>query len=395
MTAGTKPLSGIRVLDFTQYLPGPLCTQHLADLGADVVKIENRKGGDLSRPTPDGSTSQMFLKVNRNKRSLSIDLRQAEGIEIVRRLARDADVLVEGFRPGVMDKLGLGYAALSALNPRLVYCAITGYGQDGPFREFGGHDINYQSLSGVLEQSGAAGGPPAPGGFQVADIAGGSLTSAMALLAALVDAQRTGQGRFVDVSMTDAALACMVMGLSTMDSFGNGKPLPRGEDYTSGKLPCYGVYETADGRHVALGALEPQFWRAFCDAVQRPDLIAKGWALGADGDAAKAEIAALIKSRSLRDWSELLSTVDGCATPVLRLDEVLEHPLTRARGMVREGLSPEGRPYRQFAFPVRMSGYRFSVERNPPALGEHNDELLKSLGYGDDDIAALHSKNVA
>ncbi|CAB1369741.1 CaiB/BaiF CoA transferase family protein [Denitratisoma oestradiolicum] len=395
MTKETKPLSGIRILDFSQYLPGPLCTQHLGDLGADVIKIENRKGGDLSRPTPDGSTSQMFLKVNRNKRSLAVDLRQPEGIDIIRRLVKEVDVLVEGFRPGVMDKLGLGYGALSALNPRLVYCAITGYGQDGPFREFGGHDINYQSLSGVLEQSGAAGGPPAPGGFQIADIAGGSLTSAMSILAALVDAQRSGQGRFVDVSMTDAALACMVMGLSTMDSFGNGRPLPRGEDYTNGRLPCYGVYETADGRHVALGALEPQFWQAFCTAVARPDLMAKGWALGAEGETAKAEIAALIKDRSLQAWSELLFTVDGCATPVLRLDEVLEHPLTRARGMVHEGLSPEGKPYRQFAFPAKMSGYQFSVDRNPPALGEHNDELLKSLGYGDEEIAALHSRNVA
>lgn len=390
-----KPLAGIRVLDFSQYLPGPLGTQHLADLGADVIKIENRKGGDLSRPTPDGSTSQMFLKVNRNKRSLAVDLRQPEGVALIRRLAQDADVLVEGFRPGVMDKLGLGYEALSAVNPRLVYCAITGYGQSGPLRDFGGHDINYQSLSGVLEQSGAAGGPPAPGGFQIADIAGGALTAAMALLAALVDAQRSGQGRFVDVSMTDAALACMVMGLATMDSFGQGKPMPRGEDYTNGKLPCYGVYETADGRHVALGALEPQFWQAFCTAVARPDLLPKGWALGAAGEAAKAEIADLIRSRTLAQWSALLLTVDGCATPVLRLDEVLAHPLTQARGMVLEGQSPEGRPYRQFAFPVKMSGYQFSVERNPPALGEHNDELLKSLGYGDREIAELHAKNVA
>lgn len=390
-----KPLSGIRILDFSQYLPGPLCTQHLADLGASVIKIENRKGGDLSRPTPDGSTSQMFLKVNRNKRSLSVDLRQAEGVEIILRLVKDADVLVEGFRPGVMDKLGLGYEALSALNPRLVYCAITGYGQDGPFREFGGHDINYQSLSGVLEQSGAAGGPPAPGGFQIADIAGGSLTSAMSLLAALVDAQRSGQGRFVDVSMTDSALACMIMGLSTMDSFGKGRPLPRGEDYTNGKLPCYGVYETADNRHVALGALEPQFWQAFCTVVARPDLMAKGWALGGEGEMAKAEIATLIKSRTLQEWSELLFNVDGCATPVLRLDEVLEHPLTQARGMVMEGRSPEGKTYRQFAFPVKMSNYLFSVDLNPPALGEHNDEVLKALGYGDGDIATLRAKNVA
>lgn len=390
-----KPLAGITVLDFSQYLPGPLCAQHLGDLGADVIKIENRQGGDLSRPAPDGETSRMFLLVNRNKRSLSVDLRQPEGVALIHRLVKRADALIEGFRPGVMDKLGVGYEALRAINPRLVYCAITGYGQDGPFRDFGGHDINYQSLSGALEQSGAAGGPPASGGFQFGDIAGGVLTAAMTVLAGLVATRSGGEGRFIDVSMTDAVLANMVMALVATDTYGSGKPLPRGEDYTSGRLPCYGVYETQDGRHLALGAIEPQFWQAFCEATQRPDLIARGWAMGSDAAAAKAAIAALVAGRTLAQWSELLASVDGCATPVLRLDEVIEHPLTRARGMVVPGISAEGRRYRQFGFPAKISGYRFEVERRPPQLGEHNDELLSELGYDAKEREALRSRNIA
>ncbi len=368
MQSNRKPLSGVTILDFSQYLPGPLCSQHLGDMGADVIKVESRKGGDLSRPSPNGETSRMFLLVNRNKRSLSIDLRQPEGVEIVHRLVRTLDVVIDGFRPGVMDRLGVGYEALSAINPKLVFCAITGYGQNSPLAAMGGHDINYQSLSGALEQSGQAGGPPAAGGFQIGDIAGGTLSAAMGILAALFEAQRSGQGR----------------------------PVPRGEDFTSGRLPCYGIYETADGRHLALGALEPQFWKAFCDAANRPDLVAKGWLLEepAAGQA-KSEIAALVQSRSLAEWAALLQNVDACSSPVLRLDEVLQHHHTRARGMLVAGTTPEGKPYEQFAFPIKMSGFQFEVQQAPPALGQHNQSILQSLGYSPEDISTLAAKGVA
>jgi len=392
----TKPLSGIKVLDFSQLLPGPLCTQHLADMGADVLKIENRTSGDAARPSPLGELPMLFLLANRNKRSLSVDLRKEEGIALVHKLVKDAHLVVEGFRPGVMGRLGMSYEALHALNPALVYCSITGYGQDGPYAAKGGHDINYQSYAGILDQSGPAGGAPTPGNFQAADLAGGVLASAMGILAALFDAQRSGKGRHIDVAMTDCAMAHTIMPMAALQSYGEGKPLARGDDYTTGRLPCYGVYATADGRHLALGAIEPQFWQNFCAAVERPDLIPRGWAMGDEAPAAKAEIAALIGSRSLAAWSVLLENVDGCATPVLRMDEAIEHPNVQARGMIVDGERPDGAGgrYRQFAFPIKMSDFEFSVDRHPPLLGEHSEEVLQALGYGAAEIAGLRANNV-
>ena len=379
----SKPLQGVRVLDFSQLLPGPLCTQHLADLGAEVIKIEKPGSGDAARASPTGETSMLFLLVNRNKRSLTLDLARPEGVALAHQLVNTADVLVEGFRPGVMARLGLDYATLAAINPKLVYCSITGYGQDGPYAARAGHDLNYQSLAGILEQNGAAGGAPLPGNFQAADLAGGVLSAAMGLLAALFDAQRTGRGRHVDVAMTDCALSHLIMPLAAMESYGEGRPMARGDDYTSGRLPCYGVYETADGRHLALGAIEPQFWANFCQAAGHPELIMQGWAMGEEGVAAKAAIAALVAARTLAQWSALLEEVDACATPVLRLDEVLEHPRTRARGLVVEAQHPDDgeRRYRQYAFPIKMTDYVFSVARPAPRLGEHSREVLEALGH--------------
>ncbi|NIR32482.1 MAG: CoA transferase, partial [Gammaproteobacteria bacterium] len=281
-----KPLAGLRILDLTRLLPGPMCTLHLGDMGADVIKVEAPRGGDYARALGPS----LFRLVNRNKRALKLDLSKPAGRDVFIELTHSADALVEAFRPGVMARLGLGYEALHALHPRLVYCSITGYGQRGPYRMRAGHDIDYCAYAGIVEQSGAGGGPPVLGNFQVADLAGGALSAAMGILAALLDVQRGGEGRHVDVSMTDCALAHAVVPLATW--LEEGATRPRGADTLTGGLPCYGVYETGDGRYMALGALEHKFWRAFCEAVGRPDLSDRHLVSGEEAEAVRAEVAA-------------------------------------------------------------------------------------------------------
>ncbi|WP_341643901.1 CaiB/BaiF CoA transferase family protein [Thauera sp. SDU_THAU2] len=381
-----KPLDGIRILDFTQLLPGPMCTLHLADMGADVIKIEP-PGGEAGRGPAGTPVSHFFHTVNRNKRSIALDLRAPGAREVVHRLAASADVVVEGFRPGVMARLGIGYEDLKAINPRLVYCAISGYGQDGPLAQLGGHDINYQSYAGILEQSAAPGGPPHPGNFPIADLAGGALSAAMAILAALFDARRSGQGRFIDVSMTDCALALNTQPLASLHTW--KQPVPAGHDTLSGGLPCYGTYQTADGRHLAVGALEPKFWQAFCAAAGCPELGKSGWAAGKSGAAVRAQVAAIVKARTLAEWIEVFDGMDACVSPVLRIDEVLAHPLTKARGMTVDTPVPDGSSVPCFAFPVKMSDFAFTLDRVPPAAGQHDEEVLRESGHGDGDIARL------
>ena len=373
-----KPLSGVRVLDLTQLLPGPLCTQHLADLGAEVIKIEPPKGGDPTRGLAGEQFSNMFLMLNRSKRSLALDLRSPEGLEIMHKLVATADVLVEGFRPGVMERLGVGYPQLSAINPRLVYCSISGFGQDGPLSQAAGHDINYECLAGVLEQTGSAKGAPAPGNFPVGDLAGGTLSAAMGILAALLGVQRTGKGTHVDISMTDCLMAHNICATASVQNTGGA--VPRGGDYLSGGMACYGVYETADGRHLALGAIEIKFWQAFCSTIQREDLIARGHLIGEEGVQALDIVAGILRSQSLEHWVQVFEGVDCCLTPVLRIDEVISHPNTIARAVVREVDHPLAGKHMEYAFPIRMSGYRLDDRRPAPALGADNAALLLELG---------------
>jgi len=378
-----KPLSGVRVLDLTRLLPGPMATLHLADMGADVVKVEDTAAGDYSREmgrVRDG-VSDFFRLINRNKRAIQLDLKHPQGREVFLRLAKDADILVESFRPGVMTKLGLGYEAISAINPRIVYCSISGYGQDGPYAGRAGHDINYIGYAGVGGQIGTEAAPVVPN-FQIADLLGGALVPAMGILAALLDARASGRGRYVDVAMTDAVLAHAIFPL--LGFLERGKTPVRGTGMLDGGLPCYNVYRTKDDRWMAVGALERKFWEPLCEALGCPELKEKHLVRGTEAKAVTARLAVIFAARTQREWREAFDRADCCVSPVLAIDEVLENEQLRARGMIRDAGGSI-----QFGLPVKFSEFQFAIERHAPARGEHTEEVLREFGYGDAEIEAL------
>jgi crotonobetainyl-CoA:carnitine CoA-transferase CaiB-like acyl-CoA transferase len=337
------PLAGLRILDLTRLLPGPLATRRLAEWGAEVTKIEGPEsdgqddGARHMGRTPDdvaaGRPGLVFRMLNEGKTLQRLDLRDPAGRDALIDMARTADVLIEGFRPGVMARLGLGWPVLHAANPRLVMAAISGYGQQGPWSQRAGHDINYIAMAGVLEQIATPDGEIAVPNFQIGDLLGGTLAALSGVLAAVVGAQRSGHGRYVDISMTHEVLRHHVLAVATLAAAGR-MPAP-GRDLLSGGAACYGVYRTADGRYLAVGALELKFWQRLCAALQQPAWASRHWSLGeapgsAPALALRAEVAALIARDALATWLERLDGVDCCVTPVLRLDEAQRHPLFSA-----------------------------------------------------------------
>ncbi len=386
-----RPLEGIRILDLTRLLPGPFATLVLADLGADVVKVEDPRAGDYLRWMPPlaGEQSGAFHALNRNKRSIALDLRHPLGAAAFRRLARRADAVVESFRPGVLDRLGVGYEALRAENAGIVLCSISGYGQDGPYAQRAGHDLDYCAIAGVLALNGPP-AAPAPLGVQVADVAGGAWPAVAGILAALLRRRATGEGAHVDVSMTEGALAMLAMPLGI--SWARGTALARGRELLGGGAACYGVYRTKDGRFVALGALEPKFFAGFCAAVGRPELAERQ--LEGDGAGPRAELDELFATRTRDEWTAFAAEHDVCLAPVLEGDEPREDPQLRARGAVVEVPSPgEGRAMRAVATPIRVRGEPAPL-RAAPRLGEHTEAVLAEAGFTPGEIAALRSAGV-
>ncbi|AXA90050.1 CaiB/BaiF CoA-transferase family protein [Massilia sp. YMA4] len=354
----SAPLAGIRVLDLTRLLPGPVATLRLAEMGADVLKIEDPDGGDYARALGPvrNEVSQLFVAVNRGKHLQRLDLKDEAGRAALLDLVATADVLVESFRPGVMDRLGLGWPVLKACNPRLVMCAISGYGASGPFAGRAGHDINYIGYAGMLAQNATPDGRPVLPNLQVGDLLGGAQAALQGILAALVAVQRGGAGSFVDVSMTDAVFAHNIMPLVAHN---DGTAAAPGRGLLTGGVPCYNVYRTRDGRHMAVGALELKFWQACCAVLERPDLAARHWQLGqqvggADALALQAELDALFATRTQAEWTALFDPVDCCVSPVLETAEALAHPLFRARGMVRREDHPTEGPYVAAGAPLRF-----------------------------------------
>ncbi len=358
MSTPDLPLADIRVLDLTRLLPGPVATLRLAEMGADVLKIEDPGAGDYARAIGPArrEVSQFFVAVNRGKRFLRLDLKDPAGRDALLHLVDTADVLVESFRPGVMDRLGLGWPALKARNPRLVMCAISGYGADGPLAQWAGHDINYTGLAGMLAQNAGPDGRPVLPNLQVGDLLGGAQSAVQGILAALVAVKCGGPGRFVDVSMTDAVFAHNLMPLVAHN---DGHAAPPGRDLLTGGVPCYNVYRALDGRWMAVGALELKFWQACCAVLARPDLAARHWQLGQrvggdDALAVQAELDALFATRTQAQWCALFDGVDCCVTPVLDTAQALAHPLFRARGMVERVEHPTEGESLLPAAPVRF-----------------------------------------
>jgi len=395
-----RPLSDVKVLDLTRLLPGGFCTLLLADLGADVIKVEDTGKGDYVRwappyygaeeHTPLGTRSAIYLALNRNKRSVRLDLKQEQARQALLKLVESADVLVESFRPGVLERLGVGYEVLRQANPALVYCPITGYGQTGPNRDRAGHDMNYLGLNGVLGLTGEAGGPPIQSGAQIADLGGGGLTAAVGILAALHEARRSGDGQMVDVSMTDGSLAWLVMEAARY--FGSGEVPKRGEVMLSGGIICYRPYEATDG-WVTCGALEPKFWQAFCRGVGREDLVEKQFEK--PGSDAHREVAEIFRTRTRDEWRAFNDAHDAMIEPVLDLDEALESELVREREMIVSYEQPELGEVTQLGFPIKLSRTPASIERPAPALGEHTMEVLTEAGYSAEEVRALEESGAA
>lgn len=382
------PLSSLKILDFTALVPGPLATMMLADLGADVVRVEAPHRPDAVRFLPpfDGDVSAWHGVLNRNKRSIALDLKQPAAIEVVKRLVQSYDIVVEQFRPGVMERLGIGYEALKAVNPRLIYCAITGYGQTGPYKDRAGHDSNYMALSGAMSYSGRHNQGPPPLGFQLADL-GGSMGAITGILAAVIQRFTTGEGQIVDISMLDMTIAWQA---HLASSYLAGGEVPAREQMLLNGAGIYDYYETRDGRFLAVASLEPKFWHGFCQAIQRPDLIEPGMRREtAVLQQVKAGIRTAIAGKTLAEWTAVFANLDVCVEPVLTIPEMVEHPHAQARGLIVNVPRPDGTSQRQVGSPIQFSASEAEYKGVGTAVGAHTDEVLLEIGYNQKEIDSL------
>ena len=394
----SQPLSGIQVLDLSRLLPGAYASQILADYGADVIKIEEPGTGDYGRfmpPQLKGGMSLYFVAINRNKRSMTLNLKSQIGHEIFLRLVRQADVVLESFRPGVMDRLGLGYEQLKEVNSDLVYCAISGYGQDGPYRLRAGHDLNYAGYAGLLDYNRGPRGEPAMPATQLGDLAGGSFMAVIGIMTALYGRTQTGEGRMIDVSMTEGVMS--LLPLTATAYLNTGKVPQPGKTQLDGGLPCYNIYETQDGKYITLAALEYKFWHTFCTRIGHLELLPFHNPVGpGEREEALDMLRAIFKTKPRAAWLAELADIDACAGPLNTIEEALNDPHARARGtsvtsalLIENGTTFQTLP----SFP-RISDIENEQRYPPPQLGQHTSELLRDMGYDSTEIEKFKEEGV-
>ena len=399
------PLEGIRVLELTRVGPGAYCTMMLGDMGAEVLKLEAPPGGKLAgsgtSPPADRAKRLATSYTNRNKQSLTLDLKREEGRAVLHRLAADYDVLVEGFRPGVMGRLGGDYETLSAINPRLVYCSLSGYGQDGPYRNYPAHDLNYLSLAGVLNLLGEPDRRPTIPLNLVADYAGASMHGALGIMFALFARERSGKGQHVDVAYLDSTIALLAATPNVRDYFAEGVVPARGLGVFAGNHAYYGAYEAKDGKLITIACTEPWLWENFCDVVGKPHLkvcaMREGEFARPAGPAhaaARAELEPMFATKTREEWFELLSAADVCVGKVYDVAEVFEDPQVKHRGMALELEHPEAGRVIQAGIAIKLSDTPGEFRSFAPSIGADVEEVLRAAGYGAEEIRGLRERKV-
>lgn len=388
------PLKGVKILDFTSLLPGPFATLYLADMGATVLRVTSGTRPDpietRSPFIPQTKVSALWAYLGRGKQSINLNLKNPKAVRIVEQLIAEYDVVIEQYRPGVMAKLGLDYESLKKINPAVIYCSLTGYGQTGPLSKRAGHDINYLSLAGLLSYSGKRETGPSLMGMQIADIASGSLNSVIGILAAVIHRKETGEGQYVDISMMDGVMAFnIVSGTSCLVD--GQEPVRESERLNGGIL--YDFYETKDGQYMSLGSLEPQFFKAFCEAIGRPDLIPGGIA-PKNIETVKAEVRAIFKSKTRDEWREVFRDFDACVEPVLGLSEALNSDQAKARQMVVDLDLPNGAHVRQMANPIKFTKTRKGSASIGVPSGTHTKEIISGLGYSAEEYKMMEKEGI-
>jgi alpha-methylacyl-CoA racemase len=389
------PLSGIRILDLARLVPGAYASQMMADFGADVIKIEEPGSGDYSRsmqPSGPGGMGLYFLALNRNKRSVTLNLKSEQGRAIFLHMVNKADVVLESFRPGVLERLGLGYTQLKEQKRGIIYCAISGYGQDGPYQLRAGHDLNYAGYAGLVHSNRSTHGEPVMPPTQFGDLAGGGQMAMIGILTALVGRAQTGEGRKIDASMTEGLLS--LFSLSATTYLNTGKVPRPGHSTLDGGLPCYNIYETQDGKHVTLAALEPKFWQTFCMRIGHLELLPLHMPVGpGEQNEARELLKAIFKARTRDEWLTELAEIDACVGPVYDIGEALNDAQAQAREVSITG-SIDGEPFQSLSSFPRISDVKIEQRYAPPRLSEHTEEILQEYGYNSVDIAKYRAEGI-